>query len=158
MISLLINLPSWAVIVPFVLLLFAALATLYAVPPRLCRPVFTGLAVLLACWLAMIVGRDFYQRGKADERATWQKIADDYVKLKREAADKALAAREIEYGRIEQTARPYDQQRRKYYAARPADRDTVVFDADRVRQIRAARAAVAAVRIDPPDSPADRGS
>ena len=145
MIMALLNLSPWW--------LWGALGAVAAVgfalaPQRLSARTLSALAVVAAMIVLLILCRAALGTAKAagiaEERATWQRLAAEYRELKVQAASAAEEARQDSRDRIETAATTHLEKSRTYYAARPAERDAVVFDAGRVREIRAARAAIAA--------------
>lgn len=141
MISLFLNLPGWATVIPPVaLLLLCAPAVAIFVPPKWWPLAFGAVALLAACWLGLLVARGFYQRGKADcdaahaSAATQQQGADQ---ARTDQADAANAATQAGAHTIE---RHYSEKVREIYRDRPAG---PCLDADGLRRIREADAALA---------------
>lgn len=138
MMGFLLNLPGWAALAPFVLILLAGLAVVVFVPPRLWRPAFIALAALAVAALGLQVARGFYQRGKADceadhaAAAEAQRAADQ---ARADAADDTAAETMDTINRQERT----DADRiRVIYRSRPS---TCGVSADGVRLVTAGEGA-----------------
>ena len=131
-------------------------------PQRLSARKLAALAGIATLIVLLILFRSSLGTAKAagiaEERATWQALAAEYKALKVQAAIDAEANRQDSLDRIDAATDAHMEKSRSYYAARPAQRDAVVFDADRVREIRAARAAIAAAAIGDPGSAAYPGA
>jgi hypothetical protein len=141
----------------------AVVGGLFALAPqRLSVRTLAALAAIAGLIVVLILFRSALGTAKAagvaQERATWQALAAEYKALKVQAAIDAEATRQDSLDRIDAATDAHMEKSRTYYAARPSQRDAVVFDADRVRQIRAARAAIAAAAIGDPGSAANPGA
>ena len=140
MISVFLNLPGWATVIPPVALLLLCPLLAVIVPPKLWPLALGAVARLAACGLGLLVARGFYQRGKADcdaahaEAATKQQGADQ---SRTDQADAANAATQAGAHTIE---RHYSEKVREIYRDRPAG---PCLDADGLRRIREADAALA---------------
>lgn len=124
---------------------------LYVRAGRLSGKAVAGLAGAAGVILLLLLFRSALGTAKAagiaEERATWQALAAEYKALKAEAASTAEDTRQESLVRIDTATAAHMEKSRTYYDARPSERDAVVFDGDRVREIRAARAAIAATAI-----------
>lgn len=162
MISLILGIAPWTLWAALGLIGGGGALTFLRSGNRLSGTALKIIGGLAMCIVALMLFRSALGSAKAEgvrqERESWQKLADEYKALKAEAAQSAEETRQEGRARSEAVAETHLEKNRRYYAARPDERDSIVFDGDRVREIRAARAAVASAAIRAAGGGTDAGS